>query len=159
MLTGWASVAVWVAPACIIGLAIVAGALWTLRNQRNCPSCKTPMTVLGAPAPIEESRPPSYEVLVCPTCTNAATLVHGHKSRFAYCPSCLNRALGTPCIRQADGSVRVEEHCHVCGFRAERVVESAAEVDEPAPRLGVVIPFPQRPPHATPDEETAERTT
>lgn len=94
------------------------------------------------PSTVDPHRPPSYEVLVCDTCDNAATLVHGHQSRFAYCPSCLNRAMRTPCMRQPDGSVRVEEHCDLCGFRAERVVTEVVIEDEPAPERGIVIPFP-----------------
>lgn len=147
MLTSWANVVVWVLPACIVGLAIVAGALWTLRGQRGCPSCRTPMRAAQPdPTTLDPRRPPSYEVLVCDTCSNCATLVHGHQSRFAYCPSCLNRSLRTPSIRQTDGSVRVEEQCELCGFTAERQVQTHAQpaAEEPV-QLGVVIPFPTRP--------------
>ena len=84
------------------------------------------------------SEQPSYEVLVCEQCSNAATLVHGHKSRFAYCPSCLNRSLRTPCMRLEDGSVKVAEACEICGYRSERVIGG----EQSPPPMGKVIPFP-----------------
>lgn len=92
--------------------------------------------------PGEDGGVPSYEVLVCEGCCNAATLVHGHQSRFAYCPACLNRALRTPCIRQPDGVVKVEERCDLCGFHAERLFDDGATEDEDTPAMGQVIPFP-----------------
>jgi hypothetical protein len=80
--------------------------------------------------------------MVCDTCTNAATLVHGHASRFAYCPSCLNRALRTPCIRQADGSVKIEERCELCGFKAQRIATELRPETPAESEMGQVIAFP-----------------
>lgn len=142
-----ASMALWLLPACLVGLAILGGALWTLRRQRNCPSCRTPMVSIAGPGseiPADPNLPggvPSYEVMVCETCSNAATLVHGHQSRFAYCPSCLNRSMRAPCMRQEDGSVKVEEKCELCGYADTRVVGAPAPPAPPA-QLGQVIPFP-----------------
>jgi len=145
VLTTWTSLAVWLLPACLVGLAILGGALWTLRRQRNCPSCRTPMVPLATPGTdAPEGGPgavPSYEVLVCESCSNAATLVHGHQSRFAYCPSCLNRSLRAPCMRQDDGSVKIEEACELCGYRDTRVI-GAPPIAGPEPVMGQVIPFP-----------------
>ena len=49
MLNTWTGMALWLLPACLVGLAILGGALWTLRRQRNCPSCRTPMRPLAGP--------------------------------------------------------------------------------------------------------------
>lgn len=150
MLEGWTSAVMWLLPALVVGLAILAGAMWTLRRQRACPSCRTPMQTLARPGDDAEAvQPgtraagvPSYEVLVCDGCCNAATLVHGHQSRFAYCPACLNRSLRTPCIRRPDGAVKVEERCDLCGFRAERTFHDHSEEEAEDPPMGQVIPFP-----------------
>ncbi len=141
MLTDWLASVLWLLPVVAIALVILGGALWALRRQRNCPSCRTPMRTVARPG--EDGGIPSYEVLVCDGCANAATLVHGHQSRYAYCPSCLNRSLHTPCIRQPDSSVKVEERCDLCGFKAERVFAHGpvAAPDTPPP-MGQVIPFP-----------------
>lgn len=139
---------VWLLPAILLGLVLMAGSLMSLRRQRNCPGCAEPMTSLTRDLPGSER--PSYEVLVCEGCSNAATLVHGHKSRFAYCPSCLNRSLRTPCMRLDDGSVKVAETCEICGFKAEHVVGGA----RPSRPMGQVIPFPVhrvRPPERADD--------
>ena len=99
---------------------------------------------------------PSYEVLVCESCSNAATLVHGHQSRFAYCPSCLNRSMRAPCMRQSDGSVKIEENCELCGYRNVRIVGGEAPAPPEKP-MGVVIPFPMhrvRPEAPRRDEES-----
>lgn len=147
-MSSWTGVALWLLPACLVGLAILGGALWTLRRQRNCPSCRTPMRTLAGPGsdlPADRAIPggvPSYEVLVCDGCTNAATLVHGHQSRFAYCPSCLNRSLRAPCMRQEDGSVKIEERCELCGYANSRVVGDVPPDTEPEAAMGQVIPFP-----------------
>ena len=141
MLTSLMSAALWLLPAALVALAIVAGALLALRRQRNCPSCRTHMRTLARPG--QDGGVPSYEVLVCDSCSNAATLVHGHQARFAYCPSCLNRALRTPNMRQADGSVKVEERCDLCGFDAERIFTEAQPAPAPTP-MGQVIPFPSQ---------------
>ena len=137
MLSEFAHLLVWLAPTVVVVSLILAGAMWALRYQRNCPSCRTPMRSVAFPG--REGGVPSYEVLVCDSCTNAATLVHGHHARFAYCPSCLNRALRTPCIRQADGSVEVKENCEICGYQCARVYGTTAPTREPG---GQVIPFP-----------------
>jgi hypothetical protein len=142
VLTAIMSATFWLVPAVLVGLAIAAGAMVALRRQRNCPSCRTDMRTLARPG--QEGGMPSYEVLVCDSCTNVATLVHGHQARFAYCPSCLNRSLRTPCIRQPDSSVKVEERCELCGFGAERVFFQIVPDPEPTP-MGQVIPFPTRP--------------
>jgi hypothetical protein len=152
VLTELGQLALWLTPTVVVVSLIVAGALWALRHQRNCPSCKTAMRTVAFPG--RDGGVPSYEVLVCETCTNAATLVHGHHARFAYCPSCLNRALRTPCMRQAGGSVRVHEHCELCGYDAEKEYGTAAPPAPPA--TGRVIPFPAhraRPPRR--DDEAA----
>jgi len=158
VLNTWTSLAVWLLPACLVGLAILGGALWTLRRQRNCPSCRTPMTTLAGPGsevPADGAVPggvPSYEVLVCEGCSNAATLVHGHQSRFAYCPSCLNRSLRAPCMRQEDGSVKIEEGCELCGYKNSRVIGAPAPEPD-APAMGQVIPFPMHRVRSTDEEK------
>lgn len=141
MLTAWMNAALWLLPATLVGLAIAGGALLALRRQRSCPSCRTDMRTLARPG--QDGGVPSYEVLVCDTCSNAATLVHGHQARFAYCPSCLNRSLRTPNIRMPDGSVKVEERCELCGFDAQRTFTEVVAADTPAP-MGQVIPFPMQ---------------
>lgn len=142
--------AAWLVPAMLFALILLTGALWSLRRQRRCPSCREPMQTLGQPPVEREGEHAAYEVLVCESCSNAATLVHGHQARFAYCPSCLNRSLRTPCMRRTDGTVHVAEHCEICGYNAERVV------GEPSPvrPMGQVIPFPvgrARPPQRADD--------
>lgn len=139
MLTGLAQLALWAVPAVLLGLTIAAGALLVLGRQRRCPSCREPMARVDDHGGAAESgERPSYEVLVCERCANAATLVHGQRARFAYCPTCHNRALRAPAIRHPDGSTRVHEHCELCGYRRERQLT----LPEPRPALGRVIPFP-----------------
>jgi len=139
VLTALAHVALWVIPAVLLGLTIAAGALLVLGRQRRCPSCREPMERIDDPEPATRgAERRSYEVLVCQGCGNAATLVHGQRARFAYCPSCHNRALRAPAMRHPDGSMRVHEHCDLCGYRNE------CQIPLPAaqPELGRVIPFP-----------------
>jgi hypothetical protein len=136
VLSALAQAAAWLAPAVAIAIVLLLASLWTLRRQRSCPGCRTPMAALPLPVDAGGERP-SYEILSCEGCGNTATLVHGQRARFAYCPSCHNRALRAPAVRRPDGSIQVAEHCELCGFRRERLLAVAA----PA-RLGRVIPFP-----------------
>lgn len=146
MLSSWTAAALWLLPACLVALVILAGAMWTLRRQRNCPSCRTPMRTIGGAgahdSPDATGVVPTYEVLVCDGCSNAATMVHGHQSRFAYCPSCLNRSMRAPCMRLDDGSVQIEEKCELCGYADSRIVTEAKPEIIAEQRLGQVIPFP-----------------
>lgn len=126
-----------------IGLAGAAGLIWLLNRQRRCPSCGVPLAVIS---PNDADGPLGYEVLACPRCTNALTLVHGSRARYAYCPECHQRTLETPCIRLPDtpeGQRRVEvhEHCHLCGHMAVREVSDPPV--EPAKR-GQILPFRRR---------------
>lgn len=132
----------WIVLAAAIGFVVAVVGMLVLRRHRRCPSCDVPMEPLEAD-PDEQPRA-TYEILTCPRCTNASTLVHGARARFAYCPQCRQRALDAPCIRlddEEEGRRRVEvhEHCNLCGYRFVRVVE-----DPPGPgrHRGRVIPFP-----------------
>lgn len=85
----------------------------------SCPTCEVPFLVLDVPAEPERR---TYDVLVCPECTNSVTRVLGARSRFAWCPACRQRTLETPVHRlpptpERPLAVEVEEHCHVCGYR------------------------------------------
>ena len=160
MLSALATAFAWLAPALLMGFALLGAALWVLRRQRRCPSCSEPMRAVDlgpadrpasarAGVPSAGVETPTYEVLVCARCTNAATLVHGQKSRFAYCPACTNRALRAPALLRPDGVVEVHEHCELCGYRLQR--ELPALPPRPA---GIVIPFPverARPPRRADD--------
>lgn len=138
----------------LLGIAVLAAAIavWLhlqRRHRRDCPSCGRTLVSLGRDGPDLTSRsidgdPLTYEVLVCPTCTNALTHVHGARSRYAYCPECRHRTLETPCIRlpdSVDGRRRVEVHeqCTLCGHHDLREVGDPPKIPE---RRGQVIPFP-----------------
>jgi len=155
-----ASALAWLAPALLVGFALLAAALWMLRRQRRCPSCGESMRALDL-TPAQRQAPkragvssegretPTYEVLVCAPCANVATLVHGQKSRFAYCPACTNRALRAPALLRPDGVVEIHEHCELCDYRLQRTLPAVA----PRP-AGKVIPFPTeraRPPRRADD--------
>lgn len=112
----------------------------------HCPNCSVAYITM---APSGTGR--SYEVLACPECTNTITRVHGTPSRFAYCPSCQQRTLETPTRRlaptvEAPLAVSVDERCHICGYGEQRVLPEPSErpVAVGEPRLGKVIPFPER---------------
>lgn len=120
---------------------IVAGWAWSVRQKRKCPSCHIPLVPVTTSA--DGGPPLTYEVLACPTCTNAITLVHGNRARYAWCPECRQRTLETPCIRLPDAGgkprVDVHEHCHLCGHAAIREVGEPG--DKPL-RRGIVLAFP-----------------
>lgn len=129
--------------ALLLGTLLTLGTLWLQRRQRRCPSCRVPLVGLAREASGEAL---TYEVLVCPSCTNALTLVHGTRARYAWCPECRQRTLETPCIRLPDADdgrrrVEVHENCHLCGHMAVREVGDPPTA--PAKR-GQVIPFPRR---------------
>jgi uncharacterized protein YbaR (Trm112 family) len=134
----------WTAAAVATGLLIAALVLWVLRRQRRCPSCRVPLAVVAdAETTTADGLPLGYEVLACPLCTNALTLVHGTRTRYAYCPECRQRTLETPCIRlpdSDDGAHRVEihEHCHLCGYMAVREASDPPRAPE---KRGQVLPF------------------
>ncbi len=129
-----------------IGLVIVAFAVFRLRQQRRCPSCRVDLVSLN---PMTEGKGPGplgYEVLVCPRCTNALTLVAGSRSRYAFCPECRQRTLETPCIRIPDGPegqprVEVHENCQLCGHQAVREVGDVPPTND---KRGQVLQFPIR---------------
>lgn len=143
----------------VIALLLAAAGAWiafawrpqimgALTFARHCPSCGVPLARLTGPG--ERAR--SYEVLACTQCRNAVTAVHGAQSKMAYCPSCQQRALETPCQRMPDGPdgaprVRIHEHCHVCGHEATLSLPSGtvgpAAADDRGPPSGKVIPFPK----------------
>ena len=110
----------WILPAVVLGLVLLVPALWVLRHQRRCPSCREPMRTL----PATDSEP-KYEVLVCDHCPTVATLALGHQARFAYCPRCRNRSVRLPARRLPDcnGLLRVgiSEQCELCGYARETV--------------------------------------
>jgi hypothetical protein len=143
VLNDWTSLALFVLPIAMLVSLMVGGVLLSLRRQRTCPSCHTAMRTVAQPT--ESVGTTTYEVIVCDGCSNSATMVHGHQSRFAYCPSCLNRALHTPSIRQPDGSVKVCERCDLCSYSKERVVGVVIDTTS-GPQMGRVINFP---PHRT----------
>ncbi len=120
----------------LIGLAI---ATRVLRGNRFCPSCDVPMDALPMGSTADQPHG-TYEVLVCRECRNAATLAHGQRFRYAWCPACLQRSLETPCIRLPDDDgktvVEVHEECQLCGFTSTRRFEGTA------PPRGLVLPFP-----------------
>lgn len=143
---------------CTVSL-VAGGVMWALRRQRNCPSCRVALVPLGkGPENVSHSVDGellTYEVLVCPRCTNALTNVHGARSRYAFCPECRQRTLETPCIRlpdTADGRRRVEVHenCHLCDHGAVR--EVADPSNTPA-RRGQVLQFPQHRRRRTANDE------
>lgn len=133
-------------PVLLLTIAIVAAALLALRGRgphKRCPACD--VAYIQVPSLDGEHRP--YDVLICPVCTNTVTRVHGARSNMAYCPTCSNRSLETPCARSAHGAdaptrVAVHEYCHICGHEDE-VVFGPPEETRP---LGRVIPFPRPPP-------------
>ena len=127
----------------MIGLAITAWVLSFLvmmlnqrRLSRSCPSCATRL----APLPLAQLHR-SYEVLVCATCTNTVTAVHGARSESAYCPSCRQRSLETPVVRLPNGKhgplVEVHEYCHLCEHQ-ENVVFGRQDDER-----GRVLEFPK----------------
>lgn len=122
-----------------VGVAI---AIAILRRRRSCPSCGVELV----PTPIarDGGAADTYEVLCCPRCSNAVTLVHGVRHRFAHCPDCHQRTLETPCIRLPDGPdgqrrVEVHETCHLCAHHAVR--EWSDKPWEIAAKRGLVLPF------------------
>lgn len=134
----------------LLAALILAGALtWAMRRKRDCPSCGLPLVSLGRHGTDLVSKsidgdPLTYEVLVCPRCTNALINVHGARSRYADCPDCHQRTLETPCIRLPDTPesrrrVEVHEHCPLCGHMAVR--EVADPPFSPSKR-GQVLQFP-----------------
>lgn len=131
-------------PAIVIGAVVLllTALLYTrsslVRRPLVCPSCDAPFIRM----PQEHT---SYDVLVCPQCSNTVTAVHGGPSRFAACPDCHQRTLEIQATRLAprpEAPIAVEciEICHVCSY--EDVRELPTEPMQP--RRGVVIPFPKR---------------
>jgi hypothetical protein len=122
----------WMAIFAIAGV-LAASAAVVFRDQRRCPTCRD--SLMELPKPEERT----YEVLACPRCPTAVTLAVGQRARLSWCPSCRQRALDTPCIRQpdADGTVAVEvqERCHLCGHEEVLLIETSA------PPRGLVVPF------------------
>lgn len=108
----------WIGPLLLIVGVMLSVALILLRKHRHCPSCATQMQPLTPIDGLEHNL--SYETLACGSCSNVATLVHGQNARFAYCTSCMNRTLRTPCHSSADGIVIVDELCELCGHSASR---------------------------------------
>lgn len=111
----------------------------------RCPTCRIPMIPLTSGPSTDPEHVRSYDVLACPSCTNAVTMVHGTRSQCAYCPACHQRTLETPCIRRSSPAsdapeVEVREHCHICGYEAIVVIRGEAP-PEPTAR-GQVIRFP-----------------
>jgi len=138
--------------ATLLGVAIAATlagilafvAVWNLRRQRKCPSCRVELVSLNPQKTGDGAGPLGYEVLVCPRCTNALTLVAGSRSRYAFCPECRQRTLETPCIRIPDGQdgqprVEVHENCQLCGHQAVREVGDTGPQKE---KKGQVLQFP-----------------
>lgn len=143
----------------LAAVALTVGVVWSTRKKRDCPSCGLPLVSLGRQgtelvSTSVDGDPLTYEVLVCPRCTNAVTNVHGARSRYAYCPECRQRTLETPCIRLPDSSdarrrVEVHEACHLCGHLAMREV---ADPPVGPQKRGQVIQFPAgRRKHGTDD--------
>jgi uncharacterized protein YbaR (Trm112 family) len=123
--------AVWIIPVLLFAGVMFFGAMLSLRAQKRCPTCREPMQALDALSDTHAL----YEVLHCKQCACVTTLVHGHRSRFAVCPACRNRALRTTCDREQDARFIVHERCELCGYAH----------DTPhghPPKLGRVIPFP-----------------
>jgi hypothetical protein len=133
------------AVAALLGLAITLAIVLVTRRQRRCPSCGVHLVNIAHPGSrAADGTTITYEVLVCPSCTNALTLIAGSRQRYAWCPECRQRTLETPCIRlpdTAEGRRRVEvhEHCHLCGHMAVREIGDPALA--PAKR-GQVLQFP-----------------
>lgn len=136
--------------AVLFGGVLLAGALLSLRRQRQCPACDAgDMRTVAEPTLQRETARasrglPSYEVLRCDACGHTDTLVHGNRSRFGYCPSCRNRSLLTAASPQAPpfGSdespgILVTESCQICGFQGRRTFP-----DTGPPKLAEIIPFP-----------------
>jgi hypothetical protein len=136
---------------CVLACAAV---LWLLHRRRRCVSCGVGLVAVDIRS--DGALRASYEVMACPHCTNALTLVHGTRARYATCPDCRQRTLETPCIRLPDAPstnpppetrrrVEVHEHCHLCGHAA--VIEVSDQPFEPQSQAahhprGQVIPFP-----------------
>lgn len=121
----------------------------------TCPTCEIPLVRLTQGPSTEPGDVRSYDVLACPTCTNTLTLVHGTRSRFAYCPACQQRTLETPCIRLAPEPddplppgtlcIEVRERCHLCEHAEDTLICIETDLtieEEDPPRQGQVIPFP-----------------
>lgn len=121
-----------------------------------CPTCRIPMSPVTSGPSTDPEHVRSYDVLACPSCTNAVTMVHGTRSQWAYCPECQQRTLETPCIRlpsDATGAeqgarVEVREHCHLCSYDATHVVNGAPPT--PPEARGQVIHFPRERTRKTP---------
>ncbi len=143
MLTGTGAV---LAAAALLGLAIPILIVIVMRRQRRCPSCGVNLVTVAQPgSTAADGAQVTYEVLACPSCTNALTLIAGSRQRYAWCPECRQRTLETPCIRlpdTAEGRRRVEvhEHCHLCGHLAVRELGDAGEA-APSKR-GQILHFP-----------------
>ena len=137
----------WTAAAVATGLAISGGAFWILRRQRRCPSCRVTLaTVADADSTTADGLPLGYEVLACPLCTNALTLVQGARTRYSYCPECRQRTLETPCLRLPDSEeggrrVEIHEQCHLCGYMAVREVCDPPRTPE---KRGQILIFRRR---------------
>lgn len=131
----------------LVAIAIVSALAATAPQQAHtddvgpaCPSCEAPMIALTDGPSTEPGQIRSYDVLACPRCTQVDIRVHGVRSRLAYCPSCLQRALDTSGSRIGAAGldplqVVIHERCHLCGHQAEHPIERRR------PRAGKVIPF------------------
>ncbi len=106
----------------------------------HCPSCYEELVHL-APDPAVQPRR-TWEVVACPQCEVASTVVQGVPGRAAWCPACRQRALELQVTRLEGTSrspVRIEvtERCHLCNHEAQVLVEQGTTA-----RAGRVIPFP-----------------
>lgn len=134
----------------LVGAVVLLGSMLLYTRTRplattpTCPTCEADYLILEPPDEGGVRR--TYDVLVCPECTNAITRVQGTKSRFAWCPACRQRTLETPVRRLPPAPLRplaveVEEQCHVCGFRATiELPDGPLELPQPA-LPDNVIPF------------------
>lgn len=134
-----------VAAMVLMGCTMVYTRARPFGGPARCPSCDVNLVELPSLDDEGEERR-TYDVLVCPHCTNTSTRVLGTRSRFAWCPQCRNRTLETPVVRlpptpTAPIAVQVDERCHVCGFTDTRVLP---EQQGWSPQKGKVIPFPTR---------------
>lgn len=132
-------------PTIVIGsvVLLLSALLYTrsslVRRPLVCPSCDAAFIRM----PQDQN---SYDILVCPQCSNTVTAVHGGPSRFASCPDCHQRTLEIQATRLAprpEAPIAVEcvEVCHVCSYQDVRELPSEPLGQQ---RKGVVIPFPGR---------------
>ncbi len=111
-----------------ISVAVFAGfAAWQARwvdrrRPTRCGSCGGTLSRLVGEMQTSTgaSRSPGYEVWACEACDELVTTVHGVRSAYGYCPSCLQLSLA---LEVSEDRHHLEERCSICSHAARLRVE------------------------------------